>query len=526
MTEKKEDQGQDGQEIALDSVMELERADISIDFGKASFKTTAELAPRPFEELQLRARSACRRLLADGSCQVLLLDCPEESVDSLAFARDLLLSLGASGATTLVCPRKKDLFGEDGRMGMLQSLRGALVLPAVLFSDHPKWALRFRSALMANPSLKVAITGDSADIATLEALLPSLECALRADTELEFRAEGALELVGGLVRSWRDDGIKDCTVEAVSLLCSLLSRIAGDRRYVALPTRRMKSLLREASSLEKSGAVTAKTLLKALGAFDYRMNSDAKAALRDHRDSQILVSTSGMEVGQINGLSVIETAGTSYVYGEPVRITASMRAGGDGDVIDIERKADLAGQIHAKAMMIINGFLSREFGAIAPLPATASLVFEQSYTEIDGDSASLTGLCAVLSSFADLPIRQDLAVTGAVDQLGDVQPVGGVNEKIEGFFRICRLHGLTGTQGVVIPLSCVPQLMLRPYVTDAVRAGKFHIYTVSHVTGAMRILTGVEWGDADTENTVCCRIADRLEQIASRDEHRSWWHFW
>ncbi len=527
MTDKaREAGGREDQALALDAVMELERADFVIDLGKASFKTTAELKPRPFEDLQLRARSACRRLLSDDASQIMLLDCPEESVDSLSFARDLLMSLGAPKATVLVCPSKQDLFGERSSLGLLKTLKGALVLPAALFSDHPKWALKARSCLMANPSLKVVITGDSSDIALLEAFWPSLETALRADTELEFQSEGASELIGGLIRSWREEGIKDCTIEAVAALCPTLSRIAGDRRYIALPIRRMKLLLKEASAFEKGGAITRRSLVKALGACDFRMNSDAKAALRDHRDSQILISTQGMEVGQINGLSVIETAGTSYVYGEPVRITASMRAGGDGDVIDIERKADLAGQIHAKAMMIINGFLSREFGATAPLPATPSLVFEQSYTEIDGDSASLTGLCAVLSSFADLPIRQDLAVTGAVDQLGDVQPVGGVNEKIEGFFRICRLHGLTGTQGVVIPLSCVPQLALRPYVTEAVRNGKFHIYTVSHVTGAMRILTGVEWGDPDTENTVCCRIADRLEQIASRDSGRAWWHFW
>ncbi|MGN0908690.1 MAG: S16 family serine protease [Succinivibrio sp.] len=521
-----ENGAQEGQALSLDSVMELERADAAMAFGDASFKTTAELEPRPFEELQLRARSACRRLLSDAACQVMLLDCPDESVDSESFARDLLMSLGAPKASVLVCPRRKDLFGDGQSLGLLKTLSGALVLPAALFTDHPKWALKARSCLEANPSLKVIITGSSGDIALLEALWPALDCALRADTELEFQSDGALMLVGRLIRSWKDEGILDCTREAVSLLCSLLSRAAGDRRYIALPVRRMKMLLGEASSLEKSQAISKRSLLKAVGACDYRMNSDAKAALRDHRDSQILIATSGMEVGQINGLSVIETAGTSYVYGEPVRITASMRAGGDGDVIDIERKADLAGQIHAKAMMIINGFLSREFGQTAPLPATASLVFEQSYTEIDGDSASLTGLCAVLSCFADLPIRQDLAVTGAVDQLGDVQPVGGVNEKIEGFFRICRLHGLTGTQGVVIPLSCVPQLMLRPAVADAVRSGRFHIYTVSHVTGAMRILTGVEWGDSETDNTVCCRICDRLDQISNRDSGRAWWHFW
>lgn len=526
MTENtKEDQENNGA-IPLDAVMELERADIAIDFGQSDFKNTSELEPRAFEDLQLRARNACRRLLDDPLSDVMLLDCPEESVDPISFACDLLKSLGSKQIKALLSPSKKELFGSADGSGLLKTFKGVLVLPCALFSDHQKWVLKIRSALKDNPDLKLLIAGDSVDLALLEALWPGLDCALRADTDLEFQSPGGAFLVGGLIRSWRAEGIKDCSRDAVILLCSLLSRLAGDRRYIALPIRRMKALLREASAFENGQVVSSRSLLKAVGASDYRLNFDSKAALRDHRDSQILIATQGTEVGQINGLSVIETAGTSYVYGEPVRITASMRAGGDGEVVDIEHKAELAGQIHAKAMMIINGFLSREFGTISPLPATASLVFEQSYTEIDGDSASLTGLCAVLSCFADLPIRQDLAVTGAVDQLGDVQPVGGVNEKIEGFFRICRLHGLTGTQGVVIPISCVPQLVLRPSVLKAVREGKFHIYTVSHVTGAMRILTGVEWGDPQTENTIAWRISDRLDQISNRDAGHAWWHFW
>ena len=263
-------------------------------------------------------------------------------------------------------------------------------------------------------------------------------------------------------------------------------------------------------------------VLKALGSNDFRNNFLAESSLREHRDRQLLVATQGAVVGQINGLSVIETLGTNYEYGEPVRITATLRAGGEGDVIDIERKAELAGQIHAKAMMIINGFLTKEFGAEQPLPVSASLVFEQSYSEVDGDSASLTGLCAVISVLAGVPIRQDLAVTGAVDQFGDVQAVGGVNEKIEGFYRVCRLHGFTGTQGVIIPSSCVNQLVLRPAVIKAVADGKFHIFTVSHVTEAVKMLTTMDWGDSETENTICYRISERLNAIIAGNEDDTW----
>ena len=160
------------------------------------------------------------------------------------------------------------------------------------------------------------------------------------------------------------------------------------------------------------------------------------------------------------------------------------------------------------------------------LPVSASLVFEQSYSEIDGDSASLTGLCAVISCLAGIPVRQDLAVTGAVDQFGDVQPVGGVNEKIEGFFRVCRLHGLTGTQGVIIPASCVQQLVLRPAVVRAVKAGRFHIYTVNHVTEAVKLLTTVDWGDASREGSVVNRIVNRLYEVAAGRDVTPWWKFW
>ena len=176
--------------------------------------------------------------------------------------------------------------------------------------------------------------------------------------------------------------------------------------------------------------------------------------------------------------------------------------------------------------MIINGYLTKQFGYEQPLPVSASLVFEQSYSEIDGDSASLTGLCAVISAFSDLPIRQDLAVTGAVDQFGDVQPVGGLNEKVEGFYRICRLHGLTGSQGVVIPKSCVEQLVLRPSVLNAIKRGMFHIYTVNHVKAAVKLLTSVPWGESDDESTIYGSICARLDELTMKSDHRPWWQFW
>jgi len=513
-------------ELPLDTVLELEYADITPAFDCSGFKDTSELKPRSFASLQLRALNAARALHDHESFRVLLLECGA-SCDTPALCEELLKFAGFASVTLALCPSAKELFGAEGKPGLV-SEPGALVLSCALFEDHPKWVLKLRAALRENPGLKLMLAGGPGDLAAMDALWPELDSALRADTVAEFSAEGAGALLGALIAHWAQrQGGRHVSAEAVSALCALCSRTAGDRRWIGLQPERLKNLLTEAASFEKGAVISKRALLRALGAEDFRLNFVAKSELRDHRDEQLLIQTEGQETGQINGLSVIETSGTSYVYGEPVRITAAMRAGGDGDVIDIERKAELAGQIHAKAMMIINGYLNREFGALTPLPASASLVFEQSYSEIDGDSASLTGLCAVLSSFADLPVRQDLAVTGAVDQLGNVQPVGGVNEKIEGFYRICRLRGLTGTQGVIIPMSCVNQVLLRPAVADAVKKGRFHLYTVAHVTGAMKILTGVPWGDENDENSVYARIISRLEQVSSqRAGDHPWWHFW
>lgn len=426
-----------------------------------------------------------------------------------------------------------------------------IIMPCVHLIEHSKWLGMIDACLAENDALKLILVGDATDVAQLSLLWSTLDSAIHTDVVLEFPVVGALHTLGGLINHYRlndrsGSDLLPFSRDALALLAAYSCRISGDRRYLGLTELSLKSLIYEANRFAlrnlkdvqcpeaKENAADSQDhvscsfvsryhVLKAIAALDFRNNFLAESVLREHRDRQLLISTQGAVVGQINGLSVIETLGTSYEYGEPVRITATLRAGGEGDVIDIERKAELAGQIHAKAMMIINGFLTKEFGSEQPLPVSASLVFEQSYSEVDGDSASLTGLCAVISVLAGLPIRQGLAVTGAVDQFGDVQAVGGVNEKIEGFYRVCRLHGLTGEQGVIIPSSCVNQLVLRPAVVKAVAEGKFHIFTVSHVTEAVKMLTTVDWGDAETENTVCYRISERLNNVIAGAQEQTWY---
>ena len=231
----------------------------------------------------------------------------------------------------------------------------------------------------------------------------------------------------------------------------------------------------------------------------------------------MLVATDGAEVGQINGLSVLSLG--DFAYGRPTRITARVRMGA-GRVTDIEREVKLGGPLHSKGVMILWGFLAGRFAQDVPLALAASLVFEQSYGGVDGDSASSTELYALLSALSGIPIKQCFAVTGSVNQLGEVQAIGGVNEKIEGFFDICAARGLTGQHGVLIPQSNVQHLTLREDVVQAVRAGKFRIHGVATIDQGIEILTGVAAGKADANGafppgTINALVEERLQDFAA-----------
>jgi predicted ATP-dependent protease len=213
-----------------------------------------------------------------------------------------------------------------------------------------------------------------------------------------------------------------------------------------------------------------------------------------YQDGSTMIDVAGAVVGQINGLAVYQIG--EYSFGRPVRITAETFMGKPG-VINIEREADLSGRTHDKGVLILSGYLGRVFAQHHPLNLSISITFEQSYSDIDGDSASATELFAVLSSLSGIPIRQGIAVTGSVNQKGEIQAIGGVNQKIEGFFEVCREKGLTGEQGVIIPYSNVQNLMLRKDVVDAVRRKQFHVYRVSTVEEGIEIISGVKAGRPD-----------------------------
>ena len=305
---------------------------------------------------------------------------------------------------------------------------------------------------------------------------------------------------------------------AVARVLEHSARVASDSAKLTTHMRTVADLIHEAdywASRDQAAVVTAEHVQQAIDQQIYRSDRLRERIQEEILRGTLLVDTDGARVGQVNGLSVLDLG--NFAFGRPSRITATARLG-KGEVVDIEREVELGGAIHSKGVLILSAFLAVRFAQDHPLSLAASLVFEQSYGMIDGDSASVGELCALLSALSGVPIKQSLAVTGSVNQNGQVQPIGGVNEKIEGFFDVCRARGLTGSQGVLIPASNVQHLMLRQDVIDAAAAGRFHIYPIETVDQAVSLLTGMPAGAADEQGeyppeTVNHRVAARLWEL-------------
>ncbi|MCG9696511.1 S16 family serine protease [Shewanella sp. Isolate11] len=310
---------------------------------------------------------------------------------------------------------------------------------------------------------------------------------------------------------------------AIAPLFNYSSRLADHQKHLSLLSVPLTQLIEQASVYNKGVAVDAQAIKQALKLQTQRHNASQELSAQSFDDNFINLPTQGTMVGQINGLTVLDTA--EYTYGEPARITASVHYG-DGEVADIERKSELGGNIHAKGLMILSSCLYRIFGKDAPLHLNANIVFEQSYQEIDGDSASLAEYCALVSAIAEQAIDQGIAATGAIDQFGQVQAIGGVNEKIEGFFQLCQRRGLTGEQGVILPKSNVQQLNLHPDVIQAVADKKFHLYQVEHMDQAVEILMKQPAGVRNEqgqfgENSLYGLVQARLEGLAGYPDEES-----
>jgi len=277
---------------------------------------------------------------------------------------------------------------------------------------------------------------------------------------------------------------------AAARLLEHSARVAGDQERLSTLFGDLCDVVREAEFWAKEGGATVvgrPHVAKAIAQRTYR-ESLYEDRIQELIEQKVLrIHTEGQAVGVVNGLSVLQLGG--YSFGRPTRISASVGIGREG-IVDIERKVELGGPVHSKGVMILHGFLTHAYGAERPLSLTASLAFEQSYSEVDGDSASSTELYALISAIAQVPLEQGIAVTGSVDQRGRVQAVGGINEKIEGFYEVCKAAGLTGEQGVMIPRSNLRHLMLDEEVVAAVREGTFHVWSVEHIDEGLQILTG------------------------------------
>lgn len=306
---------------------------------------------------------------------------------------------------------------------------------------------------------------------------------------------------------------------AVARVIEQQARNAGDAQKLSLHMRTLVDLLRESDFRARERGVDVVSRDDVQRAVDTQIERGDRVRRRLQEEmlrGTLLIDSGGAKAGQVNGLWVMRLG--NFSFGQPARITARTHLG-EGGVVDIQREAKLGGAVHSKAVMILSSFLNARYGGNLPLSLGASLTFEQTYGQVEGDSASVAELCALLSSLADAPVRQSLAVTGSIDQHGDVQAIGGVNEKIEGFFDLCRARGLTGEQGVVIPRANVEHLMLREDIVGAAAAGRFHVYAVDSVDEALTLLTGVDAGAADARgefppDSVNGRVCAKLASFA------------
>jgi lon-related putative ATP-dependent protease len=312
----------------------------------------------------------------------------------------------------------------------------------------------------------------------------------------------------------RDEDLRHFTKDAVAEVIRFACRRVGDKNKLLTRFSEVADLLREADYFARAAAsdlVESAHVRKALESRIYRSDRIAEKIRELISEGVLLVDTEGSKIGQINGLAVYDVG--DVMFGRPSRVTASVGLGSEG-VINIEREAKLSGSTHDKGVLILAGYLRNKYGGNKPLALSASLCFEQSYGGVDGDSASSTELFALLSNLARVPLRQDIAVTGSVNQWGEIQAIGGVNEKIEGFFDVCRVAGLTGKQGVCIPASNVRSIVLRDDVRKAIEGGRFHIYPIETIEEGLELMTGVKAGSPEEEGTLHHLVDSRLRSMA------------
>ena len=372
--------------------------------------------------------------------------------------------------------------------------------------------------------LKVIIIGNENVYQTLLSVDNDFRKLFKIKVEFEDDAplnEKNLQDLARFVHGYcEDDELPHLDKFAVARLAEYSTRLSTNQNRISTRFGELAQVIAEAATwarLDKAKVVTADYIDKALEERKNRQKKYDEKYTEMIEEGALLIDTEGEKVGQINGLTVMSIG--DYSFGKPVRITVNTYTGKKG-IIDIEREVELSGSSHSKGILILNGYLGEKFAKDMPLSLTASICFEQLYNGVDGDSASSTELYALLSNLAGVPINQGIATTGSVNQKGEIQAIGGVNEKIEGYFEICKLKGLTGSQGVIIPKQNIQNLNLDDEVVNAVKNGKFHIYAVSTIDEGIEILTGVPAGKKDVPGTVNAMVYNTLQKYAkaSKDE--------
>ncbi|MHA2939648.1 Lon protease family protein [Vibrio sp. RC27] len=321
------------------------------------------------------------------------------------------------------------------------------------------------------------------------------------EDEMPRHEESELQYARFISSFVHDNSLLHCDRKAIARIVEHSSRLAGDQNKLSLHSANIANLLRESNYVARQANSTMIRLGhidEALHNQELRVNRMQHNVMESFINGTTLIETDGSAVGQVNALSVLQT--TDHAFGIPNRITASTSYG-DGDIIDIERSVELGGSIHSKGVMILSAYLNSVFGKTARVPLNTTITFEQSYGGVDGDSASMAEFCAIVSAFSKQPNRQDIAITGSMNQFGEAQPIGGVNEKIEGFFDVCVIKGRHSAQGVIIPRSNSHNLMLRDDIVKAVHKNEFHIWAIDHVTEAIELFTGKVAGQSNGDGS-------------------------
>ncbi|MBL4238216.1 S16 family serine protease [Vibrio fluvialis] len=516
------------------------------DQFNAEFYQYPSLPPVSLFGTQTRLSQAIERFIhINGFSRVLLINAPDNSIyrslikeqmDSLVTTAPVVVTETLNMVTIFGQVKAENGHVVNETNGLLdQANNGYLIVSANLLLANPASWPMLKSAVLGDPvsplncdpkspiqtpsnkryNIKLVVVGDRNQLGDVDFLDADIHAGLCLFSELEMdikiEPETITTYLGYLRWIANRYQLPDLSQDAIEAVMTAGARYTEDQHYAPLCVMWLRALLEEASLISSGQRIEENHVELALNQRYYRESYLPERALDDILDGQVIIETQGEQIGQVNGLTVIDIAGHPVSYGEPARISCVIHFG-DGDISDVERKVELGGNLHAKGMMIMQAFVSSALNLDVPLPFSASVVFEQSYSEVDGDSASLAELCSLVSALSEYPIDQQIAVTGAVDQFGRVQAVGGLNEKIEGFYRVCQHQGFTGEQGVILPKSNLKHLALHKSVVESIKNGEFNIWPVSNVDEAVPVLMNKPFR-GDDEESVISRIAERIENF-------------